>query len=569
MVRQDLVVEGLSIRFGSRPVIEGLSLHLEPGKAIALVGESGAGKSATARSLVGLSAPGAVVHAERMQYGTQDLLGFSEREWRRVRGKDIGFVLQDALVSLDPLRPVGREIFEALTAHRWGDRRRRHQRVIELLERVGVPDPQLRARQRPGELSGGLRQRALIASALALDPGVLIADEPTTALDVTVQAQILGVLREIKARGSSLLLISHDLAVVAHLADEVLVLHQGQVVEKGAADTIFKQPRHPYTRFLLDSLPAEHPHGTRLSPQKQTPTLRISATSAVATAPAETLEQGQWLLEAEALSKRFRGPDHRWRHAIEDVSFRLLPGRTLGIVGESGSGKTTVARIVLGLLEPDSGSVRFLNREWNGAGAAAVHERDRRPWRRHVGVIYQDPLSSFDPRWNVGQILEDALDDDVPRAERGERVASLLEHVRLPAELSTRLPLRLSGGQRQRVAIARAIARRPRLVVCDEPVSSLDMSVQAQVLDLLADLQAQLGLAYLFISHDLGVIRHVSDELLVMYQGRVVERGSTEQIFDNAQHLYTRTLLSAVPRLNISGAPQAETERPVAHAVSQ
>jgi len=531
-----LIIEQLSIRFGSRPVVANLSLNLRPGKAIALVGESGAGKSITARSLVGLAGNGATVEARRLQYGDRDLLTLSEREWRHVRGKEIGFVLQDALGSLDPLRPVGKEILEALIAHRWGRRRGRWNRVIELLNWVGVPDPEVRARQRSGELSGGLRQRALIASALALNPGLIVADEPTTALDATVQAQILGVLQQIKARGDSLLLISHDLGVVAHLADEVLVLRHGEVVEQGPTEQILRAPRHPYTQTLIDALPSAHPRGSRLSSERRAvPVVRRTPEIA-----------DPLLLEVNHVAKRYRGPDHVWREAVEDVSFTLQAGRTLGIVGESGSGKTTVARVVLGLLEPDSGSVRFGGRTWNGALDAKVHERQRQPWRHEMAVIYQDPLSSFDPRWNVGQILADAL--PVGRfsgSERDARIAQLLQQVRLTVDLASRRPLQLSGGQRQRIAIARAIAVRPRLIVCDEPVSALDVSVQAQVLDLLADLQDELGVAYLFISHDLSVIRHVSDDILVMNQGRVVESGSARQVFEAPEHAYTRRLFAA------------------------
>jgi len=534
-----LIVEDLSIEFAGQSVVRNLSFTLAPGKTLALVGESGSGKSVTARSLIGLAGNGARVTARTLSYGGVDLLGLSERGWRKLRGKDIGFVLQDALVSLDPLRPVGKEILEVLKTHGWGDRNSRTERVIELLEKVGVPEPQLRARQRPDQLSGGLRQRALIASALALSPGLVIADEPTTALDATVQAQILQVLQEIKARGDSLLIISHDLAVVAQLADEVLVLRHGDVVEQGPTEQVLLEPRHAYTRALLDAVPGEHGRGTRLSPGV--------GSVVVASRPDE---QSPVLLRAQGLGKRYVGPDHQSRQVVDDVSLELRAGRTLGIVGESGSGKTTVARIVLGLLQPDAGEVHFLDRPWAGAGGNRVEEKHRRLHRRDISVIYQDPLSSFDPRWSVGQILADALDvAGIGPELQPARISQLLSQVRLPAELATRRPLQLSGGQRQRIAIARAIASNPKIIICDEPVSALDVSVQAQVLDLLADLQASLGLAYLFISHDLGVIRHVSDEVLVMRHGKVVERADVETLFEQPQHEYTRRLLGAVPRL--------------------
>ncbi|MGP5108822.1 dipeptide ABC transporter ATP-binding protein [Pseudomonas helleri] len=545
MSDKHLIVEGLSIEFGGQTVVRDVSFTLAPGKTLALVGESGSGKSVTARSLIGLAGAGARVTARTLSYGGQDLLGLSERGWRGLRGKGIGFVLQDALVSLDPLRPVGKEILEVLTTHQWGDRRSRAERVIELLDKVGVPEPELRARQRPDQLSGGLRQRALIASALALSPGLVIADEPTTALDATVQAQILQVLQEIKARGDSLLIISHDLAVVAQLADEVLVLRHGVVVEQGPMQQVLRTPSHPYTQALLDAVPAEHARGTRLSSHNsgQLVQPRPGADSPV-------------LLKASGLGKRYIGPDQQSRQVVDDVSFELRAGRTLGIVGESGSGKTTVARIVLGLLEPDAGQVQFLGHAWAGAGADRVAEKDRRVHRRDISVIYQDPLSSFDPRWSIGQILVDALDvAGVAASQQPARIRELLEQVRLPAELASRRPLQLSGGQRQRVAIARAIASNPKVIICDEPVSALDVSVQAQVLDLLADLQASLGLAYLFISHDLGVIRHVSDEVLVMRRGQVVESAPVEELFEHPKHAYTQRLLGAVPRL-----PGADSE---------
>jgi peptide/nickel transport system ATP-binding protein len=452
-----------------------------------------------------------------------------------LRGKEIGFILQDALVSLDPLREVGQEIVEALSAHGRGSRKTRQARAIELLGLVGIPDPAFRRSQRPEQLSGGLRQRALIACALALNPPFIIADEPTTALDATVQEQILDLLRGLKQSGHGLLIISHDLAVVSRLSDEVIVLNHGRVVEQGPTERVLERPEHPYTRSLLDAVPGSHRKGTRLS------------TGSVALAPVSwTPASSEVIMEATNITKHFAGPNGVPRVAVNNVGFTLQHGKTLGIVGESGSGKTTAALIALGLLEPDSGVVRFDGQPWVGVEPQAVPERVRRRKRQALGVIYQDTMSSFDPRWTVGQILSDALDAGrLPRSQHHERIRNLLHRVRLTPDFALRRPLQMSGGQRQRVAIARAIAGDPKVIVCDEPVSALDVSVQAQVLDLLADLQEDLGVAYLFISHDLGVIRHVSDDILVMQAGQVVERGSTEEVFQAPKHEFTKRLMAA------------------------
>lgn len=537
-----LDVAGLRVGFGSpstQDVVRGVSFSLAPGRCLAIVGESGSGKSVTARALVGLAGRSARVGARSLAFAGQDLRGHADREWRRLRGKEIGFVLQDALVSLDQLRPVGREIAEGPQLHgEAGTRAELTERVVELLRLVGVPDPAVKARQLPHELSGGQRQRALIAAALALDPSLLIADEPTTALDVTVQAQILALLEETRARGKALILISHDLAVVSRMADEVLVMRHGEVVERGAADQIFGDPRHEYTRKLLAAIPSVHSRGRRLAPASAA---RFSPGTADR-ARHQQLAGGQPLLRADGLVKRFRGPDGRLRIAVDNVSFALHPGETLGIVGESGSGKSTVARIALALERPDEGEVTLLGQPWS-----AVPEALRRPRRRAISVIYQDPLSSFDPRWTVEHIVSDALDADEPRREA--RLAELFDLVGLPAAFRTRRPLELSGGQRQRVAIARAIAPRPQIIVCDEPVSALDVSIQAQVLDLLADLKSELGVSYLFISHDLGVVHHLSDRVLVMSEGKVVESGEADEVFLQPRAPYTQRLVAAVPRL--------------------
>jgi peptide/nickel transport system ATP-binding protein len=531
-----LRVDDLTVAFGAghEPVVGGVSFEVAPGECFAIVGESGSGKSVTARTLLGLAGAGAHVDATTLELHGKSVLGNRDRDWRKVRGREVGFVLQDALVSLDPLRTVGREIAETLRLHRYGSRARRRERVLELLTAVGVPDPELRARQLPHELSGGQRQRALIASAIALDPPLLIADEPTTALDVTIQAQILDLLAAMKDRGTGLILISHDLSVVSRLADRVAVMRHGLLVEQGLVADVLTAPNHPYTRALLDAIPAAHRKGTRLSAGTSTPTDPV---------PVRPASDGV-LLEAENLVKRFRGPDGVERTAVADVSFHIGVGETLGIVGESGSGKTTTAQLALALLAPDEGIVRLDGAPWSETTEAA-----RRPRRRQISVIYQDPLGSFDPRWTVRRIVEDAVPAELypDSAARRQRAVRLLVDVGLTEEHLDRRPLLLSGGQRQRVAIARALAPEPSLIVCDEPVSALDVTIQAQVLDLLADLQERLGLSYLFISHDLGVIHHVADRVLVMREGRIVESGTAAEIFENPRDPYTRQLLASLP----------------------
>jgi peptide/nickel transport system ATP-binding protein len=536
--------------------------------------------------------------------------GLSAAAWRRIRGRQIGLIVQDALVSLDPLRPIGREISDGLRLHTTLSVAQRRARVLELLDSVGMPDPASRIGQRSGELSGGLRQRALIAAGLSADPPVLIADEPTTALDATVQAQILSLLETVKARGTALLFISHDLAVVSRIADEVLVMRDGRVVESGSTDAVLRDPQHEYTRALLRAVPTGVPRHTRLSvpPANATPVTRPESGPTGVDVPdseridapstsAGTEVQSSPVLEVRGVSKAFpirgagRGVE---RVAVDDVSLVLERGTTLGLVGESGSGKTTVARIVLGLTTPDAGTVELDGEAW-----APLPERQRRARRSLLGAVYQDALSSFDPRLTVEQILTDALSgrrsaavragapaDELTRSpgpsERadtlidsargrrsagdrarttdphGERsgwarpdasVAGLLDDVGLARTVLGRRPLELSGGQRQRVSIARALAADPAVLICDEPVSALDVSIQSQILDLFDELQQRHGLSYLFISHDLGVVQHMSDRIAVMKDGRIVEEGETATVFTSPAHPYTQALLAAAPRL--------------------
>jgi len=523
-------IRDLRVSFNGVPVVHGVDLQLHAGQCLALVGESGSGKSVTARTLVGLTGVGARVQAQRLAFAGQDLRQVDETGWQRLRGGRIGFVMQDALGSLDPLRRVGAEIEEPLLLHTDLSAEPRRLRVLELLRQVGVPEPEVRARQYPWQLSGGLRQRALIASAIACQPRLLIADEPTTALDATVQAQILDLLEQLRERDNSLLMVSHDLAVVARLADRVAVMRHGVVVEQGSVEQILQDPQAPYTQRLLSAARAVH--------------FKRPAAPALALVE-DGVDEQPVVLEARGLSKAFVGPDGRMRQVLNDVSLQLRAGQTLGVVGESGSGKSTLGRILLGLERPEQGSLQLAGQDWLALSAA-----QRRQARQGIQVVFQDPLASFDPRYTVLRVLAEALAHaGVPRALQRTEAAALLERVQLPVGLLDRRPLELSGGQRQRIAIARALAMKPRVLVLDEPVSALDVSVQARILALLAELKAELNLACLFISHDLGVVEQVSDQVLVMQGGRVVEQGAAARVLGQPRHAYTRALLDAVPHL--------------------
>jgi len=525
-----LRVEDLRVRFGGVQVVGGVGFEIAAGECVALVGESGSGKSVTARALLGVAGRDAEVAAAALRWRDTDLLGLGEREWRGVRGRGIGLVLQDALGSLDPLRRVGAEVAEAIEVHGIVPGAERPAAVQGLLAAVGVPEPALRAKQFPHELSGGLRQRALIAAALSAGPEILIADEPTTALDVTVQARILELLGRLKAEGKGLLLISHDLAVVSELADRVLVLRAGEVVEQGATRQVLTAPRAEYTRQLIRSVPAAAARGRSLVTGEPLPR--------VAPRPADAAP----VVLASGVTKRFRIAG-RQLTAVDDVSLELRAGEVLGIVGESGSGKSTLGRILLGLVAPDAGEVLAHGRRWTEVAGG-----ERRALRRRMQTVSQDPLGSFDPRYTVARIIGEAL-PGLRRAARRARALELLEAVGLDSRHLDRRPRTLSGGQRQRVAIARALATEPDVLVCDEAVSALDVTVQAQVLDLLARLRVERGIAIVFISHDLGVVQHIADRVLVMKDGRVVESGEVGEVFASPREPYTRALTAAIPRL--------------------
>jgi peptide/nickel transport system ATP-binding protein len=513
-------VRNLRVRFGQRTVVDGVSFDIAPGECLAIVGESGSGKTITARALLGLAPEGAVVSTDELVVAGIDASAHTEADWRSVRGRLVGLVSQDALVSLDPMRRIASEVAEPIEVHeRALTRSEVGARVLRMLADVAIPSPETRARQYPHELSGGLRQRALIASALAAEPVLLVADEPTTALDATVQSKVLELLASLKESGLALLLVSHDLALVAQIADRIAVMQHGRIVETAAAADLLAGPTHPYSKALLDASPTAH---------------------------AARRTGGEVVLAARSLMKRYRAPGSTTGStttvALDDVSLELRAGTTLGIVGESGSGKSTLARLLLAIEPPDSGEVVLRGGPWS-----SLAESTRRRMRGGIQLIEQDPASSFDPRYTVRRILAEAVAITDARADRPARILELLEQVGLSAEHLGRRGHELSGGQRQRVAIARALARRPSILVCDEPVSALDVQVQAQVLALLESLQASTGLSLVVISHDLAVIAQLSDTLLVMRDGVVVESGEASEVLANPGHPFTRELLDSLP----------------------
>lgn len=545
-----ITVVNLNIAIGANQIVQDLSFELAPGQCVALVGESGAGKSMTGRALMGLLPSAATSSAQSFALFGQDFYAadasggkggpVAERRWRAIRGANIGLVSQDALVSMDPLRRVGQEVGEPLVIHAPElNRGARTQRVHELLSRVAIDMPSERARQYPHELSGGLRQRALIAAGLAAQPQVLIADEPTTALDATVAAQVLDLLGQIKRDGTALVLISHDLLAVSQLADYVLVMKDGRVVEQGAMDQVLGNPQQPYTRELVAAVP----DGTPLVGA-------VTDDSVPDASPGRQAPPSNVVLQASNLRKVYRMPGGQQLVAVADTDLNLQKGQTLGLVGESGSGKSTIAKMLLALETPDAGRVLLHGEPWNDGSVTESQRRGRR-WR--MQLIPQDAYSAMNHRWTVAKIIGEFLDarqrlHNQPALSKDlsrDRVAELLAQVGLEPEYLTRKPGQLSGGQRQRVAIARALAMDPEVLICDEPVSALDVTVQDQVVRLLARLQKDLGLAMVFISHDLAVVRQLAHHIMVLKDGEVVEAGTADQVYEQPTHPYTRELLAA------------------------
>lgn len=532
-----LTIRGLNIDFGgTRPAVDDISLDVDRGEVVALVGESGSGKSMTARAVLGLLPDSATATGSILLDGTE-LLGASERELDAVRGTKVSLIFQEPQSALNPVRRIGWQIREALRAHTRISKSEARARAIELLEQVEIPDPQRRVDYYPHQLSGGQKQRVAIALALAGEPDLLIADEPTTALDVTVQAEILTLLDRIRARtGMGILLITHNMGVVAQHADRVVVLRAGEIVETGSTHTVFDAPTHPYTRDLLAAVPRlpDHPE----------PVVVPDTAAKADTDVVLRFEDVSVTYPATRGNPAFR--------AVESVDLTVRRGEVLGLVGESGSGKTTLGRVAAGLVAATEGTVLI-----EGRDLSAIDARELRALRRDVAVVQQDPATSLDPRLTIGASIREPLDVHKigSPAERRTRVAELLEAVRLPAAFADRLPHQLSGGQRQRVALARALALRPRLIIADEPTSALDVSVQAEVLELFAQIQSELGFACVFISHDLAVVHQVADRVMVLRAGRVVETGPVGEVFTAPRDPYTRALVEAVPDPDPSRRP--------------
>jgi len=521
-----LTVEGLTVALppgGDRPhAVEDITLSVNAGEILCVVGESGSGKSITANAVMGLLPKGLPVRNGRIAFEGQDLLGLGTEAMRRLRGDRLAMIFQEPMTALNPVMRVGEQIAEAMRVHGAGGDAAR--RVPELLAAVNLPDPAATARSYPFRLSGGQRQRVMIAMALALEPSLLIADEPTTALDVTTQMQILRLIREIQSRrGTGVMFITHDFGVVAEIADRVAVMQKGRIVEQGSATEVLNNPQHPYTRALIAAVP----HGS-------------PSTAAASTAPL--------VLEAKGVEKTYRRPGGWFGpkpvvRAVHDADFILRRGETLGLVGESGSGKSTLARCVVRLVEPEKGEIIFEGHDLRPLSRGAW-----KPFRKRIQMVFQDPFASLNPRRRVGDIIaEGPVTHGVERGEALARARDLLRLVQLDPGAIDRYPHEFSGGQRQRIGIARALAMEPELLIADEPVSALDVSVQAQVLDLLADIRARLGLTMLFITHDLRVAAQICDRIAVMQRGAIVEQGPTAEVFGNPQHAYTRQLLDSIP----------------------
>jgi len=556
-------VKNLSVDFrtddGVVKAVKNISFDIPRGKTVGLVGESGSGKSVTSLAIMRLipNPPGKVTSGEILLNG-EDLLKVPEAKMRKIRGNKVSMIFQEPMTSLNPVFTVGDQICETLMLHQNLSKAAALAKAKDLLHQVGIPNPDERIASYPHEMSGGQRQRVMIAMAIACEPDLLIADEPTTALDVTIQKQILELLANLQKKYQmSILFITHDLGVIAEIADEVVVMYRGDIVEKGSAKQIFIKPEHPYTKGLMACRPSleKNPHrlpvvSDFMSPdgkeksfnveslKQQKKTREISSSQPI-------LLQVKNVKKHFPLKKGFFGGVQTWVKAVDDVTLEVRKGRTLGLVGESGCGKTTLGRTILRLIEPTSGQIVY-----NGKDITSLDREAMRAMRRKMQIIFQDPYASLNPRMTIGSALMEPMiihGLGANRAERLEMAGELMKKVGLDRNMLNRYPHEFSGGQRQRICIARALAVEPEFIVCDESVSALDVSIQAQILNLLLDLQDEMGLTYVFISHDLAVVKFISDEVAVMYNGKVVEMNDAVGIYENPQHDYTKKLLSAIP----------------------
>ncbi len=516
----------LTVGPGGREIVSGVSFEVAPGEMVGIVGESGSGKTQAARAIMGLTPSPLVVAGGSIKFEGVDVTQASPAALRKLRGARIGMVFQEPMTSLNPSMPIGRQLEEGLRLHRKGlSAAARRERILEMLRRVGIRDPKGAMEAWPHEFSGGMRQRMMLASVMLLEPALLIADEPTTALDAVVQRDVLELMVDLtREHHTAVLMISHDLPMVARYTERMVVMQHGKVLETGATASILERPQHPYTRKLLDAMPR------RL--------------------PARQLGKEPPIVEVKSLVVDYAGHQRLFsrtgaKRALNGIDLHVKPREVVAVVGGSGSGKTTLGRAIAGLLAPTSGQILFRGQAVNRRSASW------RDYRLNCQMVFQDPYSSLDPRMTIGQLVGEGLRmlDDMPAAEKRRRVDEVLAEVGLGSEYAKRYPHEMSGGQRQRVAIARAIVRRPAFVIADEPVSALDVTVRAQVLDLFADLQERHGFSCLFISHDLGVVEQVADRVVVMRDGGIVEQGSRDAVFDQPQEEYTRSLLSASPAL--------------------
>jgi peptide/nickel transport system ATP-binding protein len=564
MAESIIQVKNLSVEFrtdeGIVKAVKSISFDIPRGKTVGLVGESGSGKSVTSLAIMRLipNPPGQITGGEILFNG-KDLLKLSESEMRKIRGKDISMIFQEPMTSLNPVFTVGDQITETLMLHEGLSKQAAWDKAIELLTDVGIPNPVERIKSYPHEMSGGQRQRVMIAMAIACNPHLLIADEPTTALDVTIQKQILELLATIQKKYQmSILFITHDLGVIADIADEVVVMYRGDIVEKGGTEAIFVKPQHPYTKGLLACRPSLERNSRRLpvvsdfmsADGKEKPfnaeiLKELKKTRSISSEHSE-------LLKIDSIKKHFPlqkglfGGVKTWVKAVDDVSLTVRKGRTLGLVGESGCGKTTLGRTILRLVEPTSGKIVY-----NGTDITGLDREQMRAMRRKMQIIFQDPYASLNPRMTIGGALMEPMiihNLGSSRTERLEMAGDLMQKVGLDRNMLNRYPHEFSGGQRQRICIARALAVKPEFIICDESVSALDVSIQAQILNLLLDLQDEMQLTYVFISHDLAVVKFIADEVAVMYNGKVVEMNDAIGIYENPQHEYTKKLLSAIPK---------------------